>query len=98
MTVMKGLRVEMIALADLLPNPHRRIERYTYNEEKIERLLQSFKNSRFWDGSIQGGRVPHGRARLKSRTAITGWKRLAERDCRKSGLSLKTGLKPKCCG
>ena len=58
MTVTKGLRVEMIPVKDLLPNPHRRMERYAFNEEKIERLLQSYKKQPFLGWVIQGRPSP----------------------------------------
>jgi ParB/Sulfiredoxin domain len=50
--------VELIRLADILPNPYRQIVRYAIDEEKIAALLQSYENSGFWDGSIQGRPSP----------------------------------------
>lgn len=50
----EAMSVEMIPTKDLVSNPYRHIERYQFNEEKIEALLKSYENSGFWDGSIQG--------------------------------------------
>jgi ParB-like chromosome segregation protein Spo0J len=46
--------VVMVPLADVLPNPYRKIKHYPLSEEKLDKLIQSFDTSGFWDGSIQG--------------------------------------------
>lgn len=50
-----GVRVaiKMIAPDRCLANPYRHIERYRISEEKVDALLSSYKQSGFWDGSIQ---------------------------------------------
>lgn len=48
------MSVQSVPLSDVRPNPYRRIERYSIDEEKVEALMQSYENSGFWDGSIQG--------------------------------------------
>ena len=50
------MSIEMIPPDTLRPNPYRRMDRYVIDEAKIEALLQSYEQSGFWDGSIQGRR------------------------------------------
>jgi hypothetical protein len=47
--------IQRVAVGDLLPNPYRHSERYTYalSDEKIDALIQSYGQTGFWDGSIQ---------------------------------------------
>jgi hypothetical protein len=45
--------IQRIQLKDLEPNPYRHIDKYQIVEEKIERLIASYGESGFWDGSIQ---------------------------------------------
>lgn len=52
------MSLHMVALADVLSNPYRKTARYHISEDKVEALLSSFKNSGFWDGSIQGRPSP----------------------------------------
>lgn len=47
------MSIHHVALKDLEPNPYRHIEKYQYDEEKLERLQASYHESGFWDGSIQ---------------------------------------------
>lgn len=47
------MSVLMVAAGDILSNPYRNIKSYKISEEKIERLIASYDNSGFWDGSIQ---------------------------------------------
>lgn len=50
----KHVHVQMFPLEDVLPNPYRKINEWALDEDKIERLMQSYENTGFWDGSIQG--------------------------------------------
>src|SRR5512139_425501 len=43
----------MIPLRQLEANPYRHMERYVISEEKVAALQQSYRNSGFWDGSVQ---------------------------------------------
>lgn len=52
------MSVRKVALKDILPNPYRQMDRYVMSEDKIENLVQSYANSGFWDGSIQGRESP----------------------------------------
>jgi len=51
------VKVEMVSLKDISPNPYRHAEKYKLSEEKLESLMQSYDNSGFWNGSLQGRRV-----------------------------------------
>ena len=54
--------IRRVALADVLPNPYRSID--VFDEQKIERLMQSYENSGFWDGSIQGRPTAEGKIEI----------------------------------
>jgi ParB-like chromosome segregation protein Spo0J len=41
-----------IAVKDLLPNPFRHLERYPINQEKVEMLARSIKDTSFWDNIV----------------------------------------------
>lgn len=45
--------IQRIALRDLEANPYRHIEKYKIQKEKVDRLIASYDESGFWDGSIQ---------------------------------------------
>lgn len=45
--------IQRIAIKDLEANPYRHIEKYQIDQSKIDRLLASYTESGFWDGSIQ---------------------------------------------
>jgi hypothetical protein len=45
--------IQRIPIRDLEPNPYRHIDKYRIVEEKLDRLLHSYDESGFWDGSIQ---------------------------------------------
>lgn len=45
--------IQRVPIRALEPNPYRHIEKYQIVEEKIERLIASYGESGFWDGSIQ---------------------------------------------
>ena len=47
------MSIQRVALADIVPNRYRNIDRYRISDSKIEALMQSYENSGFWDGSIQ---------------------------------------------
>lgn len=47
------MSIQRIAIRDLEPNPYRHIDKYQIVEEKVERLIASYGESGFWDGSIQ---------------------------------------------
>lgn len=48
-----AVSIQMIPLTAILPNKHRKADKYVLDEGKIEALLQSYATSQFWDGSIQ---------------------------------------------
>ena len=41
-----------IAVRDLLPNPFRHLERYPINQEKVDALVRSIKDTSFWDNLL----------------------------------------------
>ena len=58
------MAVEFVPLRDLVANPYRHIERYAIVEEKVEALIQSYENTGFWHGSIQGRRRDDGKVEI----------------------------------
>jgi len=47
------MSIQRVALGDLEANPYRHIEQYRIDPEKIDALIASYRESGFWDGSIQ---------------------------------------------
>ena len=52
------MAVLMVPTSDIVANRYRNIKHYKISEEKIEKLIQSYENSGFWDGSIQARQCP----------------------------------------
>jgi hypothetical protein len=44
--------VASIAVADLLPNPFRHLDRYPLNQDKVDALKQSIAATKFWDNLV----------------------------------------------
>lgn len=61
----RAVSVQMVALGDVLPNPYRQTTQYAIDEDKITALIQSYDNSGFWDGSIQGRPSPDERGKIE---------------------------------
>ena len=41
-----------VKVSQLLPNPHRKLERYPIDEEKVKNLVESIKDTSFWDNIL----------------------------------------------
>lgn len=60
-----------IAVKDLLPNPFRKIDRYPIDQQKVDHLKESMKQTGFWDNipvrkSKKGYEIPYGHHRLQA--------------------------------
>lgn len=61
----KEVHVEHVALARIVPNRYRNIKSYKISDTKVEALIQSYENSGFWDGSIQGRPHPTKKGKIE---------------------------------